>query len=138
VAWNMAFDIDILAFYGLETVMATFWKKWAIFQIFWPHLKWVNFCIRSLTHLVLLNRQMSSFKTWFVISILRFQKWFNVDALGFQIELICRYFDLFVWNTVWATFWKKWAIFSKVLVTLSTVKHWSIRRHETKRPPMFK
>jgi len=47
---------------------------------------------------------MSSFKTWFIVGILRFQKFFDVDALGFQIELICRYFDLFVWNTVWATF----------------------------------
>jgi hypothetical protein len=27
---------------------------------------------------------MSSFKTWFVVGILRFQKWFDVDVLGFH------------------------------------------------------
>jgi hypothetical protein len=47
---------------------------------------------------------MSSFKTWFIVGILRFQKCFDVDALGFQIELICRYFGLFGTDTVWATF----------------------------------
>jgi hypothetical protein len=33
---------------------------------------------------------ISSFKTWFVVGILRFQKWF--DVLGFKIEFCCRYF----------------------------------------------
>jgi hypothetical protein len=51
-------------------------------------------------------------KTWFVVGILRFQKWFDVDILGFQIELCCRFFGLFVWETFWAIFflifWSPW------------------------------
>jgi hypothetical protein len=35
---------------------------------------------------------------------LRFQQWFNVDDLGFQIELCCRYFGLFGLETFGATF----------------------------------
>jgi hypothetical protein len=31
----------------------------------------------------------------FVVGILRFQKWFDVDVLGFQIQLCCRYSGLF-------------------------------------------
>ncbi len=38
---------------------------------------------------------ISSFKTWFVVGILRFWKWFDVDVLGFQIHPCCRYFGLF-------------------------------------------
>jgi hypothetical protein len=35
------------------------------------------------------------FKPWFVVGILRFQKWFDVDVLGIQVELCCRHFGLF-------------------------------------------
>ncbi len=49
---------------------------------------------------------ISSFKIWFVVAILSFWKWFDVDDLGFQIELCCGYFGLFCLETVWATFWK--------------------------------
>jgi hypothetical protein len=51
---------------------------------------------------------MSSFKTWFVVSNLRFQKWFDAYFLGFQIELCCRYFDLF---GCLGHFLKNWAFF---------------------------
>jgi hypothetical protein len=37
----------------------------------------------------------SSFKTRFAEGILRFQKWFDVDVLGFQIELCSRKIALF-------------------------------------------
>ena len=43
----------------------------------------------------LLHFHLNIFKTLFVVGILRFQKWFGVDVLGFQIELCCRYFGLF-------------------------------------------
>ncbi len=33
---------------------------------------------------------------WFVADILRFQKWFDVDVLGFQIKLWCNCFGYFV------------------------------------------
>jgi hypothetical protein len=36
----------------------------------------------------------------FVVGILSFQKWFDVDVLGFQIELCCRYLGLFGLDTV--------------------------------------
>jgi hypothetical protein len=39
---------------------------------------------------------MSSFKVWFVVVVLKVQRCFGVDALGFQIELLCRHFDLFL------------------------------------------
>ncbi len=58
------------------TEMATFWLLFVQANLFHFHLnKW--------------------FKTWFVVCILRFQKWFDADILGFQTELCCRYFGLF-------------------------------------------
>jgi hypothetical protein len=47
-----------------------------------------------------LNRQLQNV----VVGILRFQKWFDVNVLGFQTELCCRYFGLFDLKMVWATF----------------------------------
>jgi hypothetical protein len=35
------------------------------------------------------------FKTWFVVHIFRFQKWFDVDILDFLFELGYRYFGIF-------------------------------------------
>jgi hypothetical protein len=45
--------------------------------------------------------KIGDFKTWLVVAILRFQKWFDVDVLEFQIELWCTFFGL---ETVLATF----------------------------------
>jgi hypothetical protein len=56
---------------------------------------------------------MSSFKAQFVVGILRFQQWFDVDLLGFQIE----HFGLFAIETL-GYFLKNWGIFSYHLVTL--------------------
>jgi hypothetical protein len=41
---------------------------------------------------------MATFWVTFCLSksIARFQKWFDVDVLGFQIELCCRYLGLFL------------------------------------------
>jgi hypothetical protein len=61
---------------------------------------------------------MGSFKTWFVTGILRFQKWFGVEVLGFQIELCCRYCGLFGLGDCLGYFLKNWVLFSNLLVTL--------------------
>jgi hypothetical protein len=55
-----------------------------------------------------------------VVGILRFQKWFVLDVLGFQIELCCRYFGLFLtWQRFGLFFEKKLAnFFSNLLVRL--------------------
>jgi hypothetical protein len=37
---------------------------------------------------------MSNFKQWLVVSILRFQKCFDVVVLNFQIDVLCRYFGV--------------------------------------------
>ncbi len=50
---------------------------------------------------------LSSFKVWFDVGILRFQKWFVVDVLGFQIELCHRYFDLFWLGQLFGLFFEK-------------------------------
>jgi hypothetical protein len=60
--------------------------------------------------LITFSTKINSFKTWSVVSILRFQRWFDVDVLGFQIQICYRYFGLFCLENVWATF-KIWAIF---------------------------
>jgi hypothetical protein len=39
--------------------------------------------------------KIGTFKTWFVVGILRFQKRFNVHILDFQFELSYRYFGFF-------------------------------------------
>jgi hypothetical protein len=50
---------------------------------------------------------------------LRFQMGFDVDVLGFQIEICCRYFDLFCLGDCLGYFLKNWAkLFSNLLVTL--------------------
>jgi hypothetical protein len=51
---------------------------------------------------------ISCLKTWFVVSILRFQKWFDVDVLGFQVELCCRYFGLFWFGDCLGYFLENW------------------------------
>ncbi len=52
-----------------------------------------------------------SFKTWSVVGILRFLKWFDVDVIDFQIEVHCRYFDLFWLGDCWGYSLKNWANF---------------------------
>jgi hypothetical protein len=47
-----------------------------------------------------------SSKLWYVVGILMFQKWFDVDVLDFQIELLSRYFKI-----VLAIFSNNWVIF---------------------------
>jgi hypothetical protein len=54
----------------------------------------------------------------FVVGILRFQKWFGVYILNFQIALCCRYFGLFLLGDFLGYFLKNWAIFLNLLVTL--------------------
>jgi hypothetical protein len=51
----------------------------------------------------------ASFKTWFNVSILRFQEWFGVSH--FQIDLSYRYCGIFELATVLATFQKMGEIF---------------------------
>jgi hypothetical protein len=61
----------------------------------------------------------SSFKTWFVVGFLWFQKLFDTDVLGFQIELCCRCFGLLLtWRLLGDIFCKFGQFFSNLLVTL--------------------
>jgi hypothetical protein len=50
---------------------------------------------------------------------LRFQKWFVVNVLGFQIEFCCRYFGFFLTWQLFGLFFEKFGnFFSNLLVTL--------------------
>ncbi len=53
--------------------------------------------------------KISSFRNIFAMCVLRFQKWFDVDVLGFQIELWCKYFAIIISATVLATSYNNWA-----------------------------
>jgi hypothetical protein len=57
------------------------------------------FAVANLLHFHL-NKQFQNM----VCCISRFQKWFDVDVLGFQIELYSKYFGLFTSETFLATF----------------------------------
>jgi hypothetical protein len=48
------------------------------------------------------------------VGILSFLKWFDVDVLGFQIELCCRYFDLFLAWRLFGLLFKKLGDFFKL------------------------
>ncbi len=104
------------------------WPDWAIFRqlgyfwrliiIFWKDEVaqnnsnlWGYFLLMQIYHIF---TYISSFKTWF----LRFQKRFDLDVSGFQIELYCRYFGLFWLGNFLGYFWKIWQFFSSLLVTL--------------------
>jgi hypothetical protein len=65
-----------------------------------------------------------SSKLWYVVGILMFLKWFDVDCLDFQIELRCRYFKI-----VLAIFLNNWVIFSSLLVTFIDVECLTIFWH---------
>jgi hypothetical protein len=54
--------------------------------------------------------EAGKFKTWFAEGILRFQKWFNVDILDFQLELSSKYFGFFGLKAFFGQFLKNWAI----------------------------
>jgi hypothetical protein len=47
----------------------------------------------------------------FGVAILRFQKWFDVDVLDFQIELCCRYFGLVLTWQLFGLFFQKFGNF---------------------------
>jgi hypothetical protein len=80
---------------------------------------WATFCLcKYITFFTIL----SSFKTWFIVGILRFQKQCDVNVLDFQIELCCRYFGILWLRDSLGYFLKNWAIFSNLLVTLTTIK----------------
>jgi hypothetical protein len=56
-----------------------------------------------------LNRHI---KAWFVVGILRFQKWFDLDISDFQLELCYRFFGSFWFGNFLGYFLKNWHIFS--------------------------
>jgi hypothetical protein len=57
---------------------------------------------------------ISSFKTWFIVRILRFLMGFDVDVLDFQIELCCRYFGFFCLGDCLGYFLKNWVIYFQI------------------------
>jgi hypothetical protein len=60
---------------------------------------------------------MGSFKTWFVVGTIRFQKWFDIDILNFQFDIGYRYFGI-CFRDFWGYFKKNWAFSPKLMVTL--------------------
>ncbi len=78
-------------------------------------------CYFLLKQIYYIFTSISSFITWFVVGILRFQKRSDVDVLGFQIKICCRHFGLFWLGDCLGYFLKNWAIFSNLLVTLSAI-----------------
>ncbi len=56
---------------------------------------------------------IKSFKTYFVVIILKFQKWFDVDVFLLQNCALISIIRLFGLAAVLAIFWKNWAIFFK-------------------------
>jgi hypothetical protein len=55
--------------------------------------------------------KISTFKEWFVLDILRFRKWFYVNAYYYYFQ-----FDLFGWVNALATFSKSWASFYPIIL----------------------
>jgi hypothetical protein len=66
---------------------------------------------------------LKKFGTWFVVGVLRFKKWFDVDILDFQFELwywYFRHFFSFQFRVFLGYFLKNWTIFVPILlVTLN-------------------
>jgi hypothetical protein len=58
---------------------------------------------------------LGTLKTWFVVGILRFEKWFDLDIFDFQFELCYRYFGIFQFRDFLSNFSKNWAFFSQNL-----------------------
>ncbi len=50
------------------------------------------FCLKQVLYIFIL---IQSFKAWLAVSILRVQKWFDVDILDVQIEVWCKYYGIF-------------------------------------------
>ncbi len=74
---------------------------------------WTTFFFKQLIYIFTVK---SSFKTWFVVGMVRFQKCFDVDVLGFQIYLRGWYlghfsviFSHFV--VIYGPFWPFMALF---------------------------
>jgi len=65
------------------------------------------------------------FETWFIVGILRFRKWLNVDVLDFRIELQCIYFGILLGSKLFWLLFEQFGEFTLiVLVTLlATDKH---------------
>ncbi len=97
------------------------------FNIFW----WAKECLMQ--NLFMLRKRFytkilawnSIFKTWFVVGIFRFLKWFDVDAFDFQIYLWCRFFGIF-WLDNYFSYFFEMAIFKNLLVTLlaTSLQRW--------------
>ncbi len=85
---------------------------------------WVTFCLGKFITFWL---EVSSFNTWFVVGILRFQKWFDVDVFGYQNELCCRYFGLFLaWRLLGLLFEKFCKVFFKSSGHPVSGKHFAV------------
>jgi hypothetical protein len=54
---------------------------------------WATFC---LSKSISFSPKIGTFKTWFLVGTLRFQKWFDVDILDFQIVLCYFYLGIFL------------------------------------------
>jgi hypothetical protein len=69
----------------------------------------------------------------FVASILSFQKGFDVDVFGFEIELRCKYFGIFWLGNCFSYFSRKLGeIFSNLLVILVlNTQHYDIQHNDT-------
>ncbi len=79
------------------------------------------FAVANLIH-VHLNKQFLNMVCcrYFKVSKLR---WFDVDVLGFQIELCCRYLGLFYLGDILGYFLEYWAFFSNFPVTLAKKRY---------------
>ncbi len=62
------------------------------------------FCFRNFCYVF---TQMSSFKTWFVLGILKLQRGIEVDILDFLVKHWCRYLGFFGLETTLTNFSKK-------------------------------
>ncbi len=71
---------------------------------------------------------MHSFKAWFVVGILRVQKWFDLDVSDFEIELWYCFFGNFWLGKYFGNFYQNLDnFFPNLLVTLITaLLSWSV------------
>ncbi len=85
--------------------LCTFW----IYEVF---QKWWHFGLNFKSAFLHISTLLSSFKTWFIVGILRFWNWFYVQMfwtfkLSFDVDILA-FLGLVA---VLATFSKNWAIF---------------------------
>ncbi len=67
--------------------------RMSMVRTMWPH--WAKFLPLGLLCTWPIFTQPSSFNTRFAVGIQRFQKWFDVDVLGFEIKILRWYFGMF-------------------------------------------